>query len=181
MPKLMFVRGWREGEAVPVVAPGIFIGRETDNDLQLPVEGVSRYHAKLAEQDGAWVVSDMGSSNGLKVNNLRQETCTLSDGDLLTLGKVVLRFMADPPCPSPPPPVPGTTAAPAGLAAPATPAEQHSRRQFNEREREIRKLMRGAIEVKQRRLRRYALAAALLLNLLLLAAYLYWQYLRRSR
>ncbi len=44
---LYFLNGKRQGEQWELVPPGICIGRESDNDIQLLTGGVSRYHAKL--------------------------------------------------------------------------------------------------------------------------------------
>ncbi len=183
MPSLYGVRGPCEGQDCPLVPPGIFMGRETDNDLQLPVAGVSRYHAKAVEQeDGAWKIVDLGSSNGIKVNGLRVNEQILSDGDLIHLGPVVLRFR------SPPAPPPGASASPSApeaarpqkvAAATAAPDDAESRRRrFRDRDREIQRLVREAAEHKRRRLRRLALLLAILLNLLLISVFLFVMFVR---
>jgi pSer/pThr/pTyr-binding forkhead associated (FHA) protein len=158
--------------------PGIFLGRETDNDLQLPVDGVSRYHAKLTEENGLWRVVDLDSSNGIKVNGERVSTRILTDGDLVHLGKVILRFLADP--------APEMSAEAAVAAAPSggsvaakkpstsavAVADEPSRRRFRERDKEIRRLIQLAVADKRRRLRRIAILVAVLLNLLILAGFI---------
>lgn len=184
MPSLYGVRGPGEGKDRPLVPPGIFIGRETDNDLQLPVAGVSRYHAKAVEQeDGTWRIVDLGSSNGIKVNGLRVDQQILSDGDLIHLGPVVLRFRdATPPPPAAattPPSVAGRAHAQDDTPATATPDDAESRRRrFRDRDREIQRLLREAVEHKRRRLRRLALLLALLLNVLLISIFLLVMFLR---
>jgi len=172
VPSLYGVRGPCEGEDCPLAAPGLFIGRETDNDLRLPVAGVSRYHAKAVEQDGAWRIVDLGSSNGIKVNGLRTREQVLADGDLIHLGPVVLRFRADLPLSSPDPAV-----AAAGPDDPTSAAASRQRR-FRERDREIQHLLREAVRLKRRRLRRLALLLALLANVLVISGFLLWISLR---
>ena len=44
------------------------IGRAPDCDLVLAHESVSRNHARISHDKGAWTVSDLGSKNGIKVN-----------------------------------------------------------------------------------------------------------------
>ncbi len=42
----------------------LMIGRNADNDIVLPSEGVSRHHARLETQTGGWTVIDLGGING---------------------------------------------------------------------------------------------------------------------
>ncbi len=74
--------------------PGSFIGREKDNDIILSGEGVSRYHAKIELDDkGEWIVRDLGSSNGIKVNSKKTDSFQkLESGDLISLGSDKIRF-----------------------------------------------------------------------------------------
>ena len=94
MVKLYFLNGPRTGESKEIPASGVCIGRETDNDVQLLVGGVSRYHAKISlNPAGKWRVEDLGSTNGTKLNgNPLTMPALLKDGDLLVVGDQVLRF-----------------------------------------------------------------------------------------
>lgn len=49
----------------------VTIGRAPDNDIQLLVEGISRAHLEVLEEDGNCFVVDKGSSNGTFLNELR--------------------------------------------------------------------------------------------------------------
>ncbi len=90
---LYFTNGPREGESVLLQPPGVCIGRESDNDIQLLVAGVSRYHAKISFDGMKWSIIDLGSTNGTKVNGVRiGEETALRPGDLLVLGDQALRF-----------------------------------------------------------------------------------------
>ena len=65
--KLFFVNGLRAGEELEFILPEITVGRELDNVVIIPVEGVSRYHGKFRLQsNGKWTVEDSGSTNGIK-------------------------------------------------------------------------------------------------------------------
>lgn len=77
----------------PVVAlrPGLTLGRERDNDVPLVDARVSRYHARIDFIEGAWVLSDLGSSNGTRLNGVRIVRGGLQPGDYLYLGDCVLR------------------------------------------------------------------------------------------
>ncbi len=91
--KLYFINGLREGESIVLQPPGVCIGRESDNDIQLLVAGVSRYHAKISFDGMKWSIADLGSTNGTKVNGIKIEQETiLKPGDKLLLGDQALQF-----------------------------------------------------------------------------------------
>jgi pSer/pThr/pTyr-binding forkhead associated (FHA) protein len=69
------------------------IGRGLAADLRLDENSVSRRHAMLVnDSDGARILDDR-SSNGTFVNGERVEQATLANGDVVMLGRVVLRFL----------------------------------------------------------------------------------------
>jgi pSer/pThr/pTyr-binding forkhead associated (FHA) protein len=70
----------------------LLIGRSRDCELVLDDPNVSRRHAELRRQEGAWIVADLGSTNGVKVNGRRVEHAVLKPGDEITLGLSRLTF-----------------------------------------------------------------------------------------
>jgi FhaA, N-terminal domain/FHA domain len=70
----------------------ILIGRSRECDIQLDDPNTSRRHAEVRREGGAWVVADLGSTNGIKVNGSRVAEAELHPGDEVTLGLVRLRF-----------------------------------------------------------------------------------------
>ena len=66
------------------------IGRSLDCDLVLGHESVSREHAEVSRAEGGWVVADLGSKNGLKVNTFRATRQLLRDGDCIDIGTAKL-------------------------------------------------------------------------------------------
>lgn len=77
----------REGDTVQ-------IGRETNDDVVLSDPGVSRNHAILAWRDGAFEITDLGSTNGTRVNDqLITEPHRLHDGDVIRVYRVELTFL----------------------------------------------------------------------------------------
>lgn len=68
------------------------IGRSRECDLVLDDPNVSRRHAELRREDGGWVVQDLGSTNGIKLNGRRSRGGPLSPGDEITLGLSRLTF-----------------------------------------------------------------------------------------
>jgi hypothetical protein len=73
-------------------ADGLVIGRDPDCALRLSDPTVSRRHAELRRERGRWVIADLGSSNGTRVNGWRVPRATLGTGDELMLGAVRVVF-----------------------------------------------------------------------------------------
>lgn len=110
--KIHYLNGEFAGRKVEIPSSGAAIGRETDNDIQLLVGGVSRYHAKLECRDGAWTLRDLGSTNGTKHNgDLITQPAKLSDGDVFSVGDQIFRVEAIGASAPPPEPVPSRPAA----------------------------------------------------------------------
>ena len=74
-------------------ARALVIGRSIACDLTLSDPTVSRWHAELVREGERWVVRDMGSTNGTRVNGWRVRRAVIEPGDVLALGaqRVVLR------------------------------------------------------------------------------------------
>ena len=90
---LQFRNGDKSGEKREVMPPGLGIGRETDNDIQLLIGGVSRYHAKLEYKNEKWFVRDLGSTNGTKLNgSMIMEPAQLNNGDVIAIGEQMFRI-----------------------------------------------------------------------------------------
>jgi pSer/pThr/pTyr-binding forkhead associated (FHA) protein len=63
------------------------IGRTQDCDLRIADLSVSRLHAKLSRSEDGWLLSDLGSHNGTRVNGWRvKEPVPISPGDLVQFG-----------------------------------------------------------------------------------------------
>ena len=62
------------------------IGRLPESDISLQNPAVSRRHAELREVDGAYLLRDLGSSNGVKVNGQRVESVEVKAGDRIYAG-----------------------------------------------------------------------------------------------
>ena len=70
----------------------VLIGRSRDCDVTLDDPNVSRRHAELRREGSTWLVSDLGSTNGVKVNGRRVDDHPLSPGDEIVLGLEHLTF-----------------------------------------------------------------------------------------
>jgi hypothetical protein len=65
----------------------LLVGRHSNCDVVLSHPGVSRRHARLLFRDGSWVLQDLASTNGTRVNGERVGRCVLRPGDRLILGE----------------------------------------------------------------------------------------------
>jgi hypothetical protein len=63
------------------------IGRDVACDMVLPDPTVSRWHAGLKREETGWVLDDLGSTNGTRLNGWRvRATVPVRDGDLVSFG-----------------------------------------------------------------------------------------------
>ncbi len=89
------LEGVDKGRTFRDVPVPVTIGREEGNLLRLNDERVSRYHAKVQVDDGDLILTDLGSTNGTRVNGQVVEIRRLRIGDRITLGRSVLLYGSD--------------------------------------------------------------------------------------
>ncbi len=68
------------------------IGRLTDCDVVLDDKAASRRHAQVRTKDGTVVLTDLGSTNGTKLNGHEVQSRPLGDGDRITIGSTLIEF-----------------------------------------------------------------------------------------
>ena len=78
---------------IPLGTEVIHIGRGLAADLRLDESSVSRRHAILVPRVSGARILDDRSSNGTFVNGRRVQQADLSDGDVIVVGRVVLRYL----------------------------------------------------------------------------------------
>jgi hypothetical protein len=91
-----------DGRKIELGSKPVVVGRLPDSGLVLADPNVSRYHAEFrpapatlgaAESEREYEVSDMGSTNGTKVNGIPVVNAqVLRDGDTVTVGATTIRF-----------------------------------------------------------------------------------------
>lgn len=80
---------------VLAVADGAVLGRAEAAQVRLVDVAVSGQHARLSRVGQAWVVTDLGSTNGTRLNDVAvQRETPLREGDVLALGNVRLKVGA---------------------------------------------------------------------------------------
>jgi pSer/pThr/pTyr-binding forkhead associated (FHA) protein len=78
--------------AFPLEGLQLAVGREADNEIQLPHEKVSKHHAVLRRAKDTWYIEDLKSTNGVFVNAEKVHLVELKHGDRVHIGPYELRF-----------------------------------------------------------------------------------------
>jgi len=87
---LQILDGVDRGKLFQRLGTPVSIGREEGNTIQLNDERVSRYHAKIQEDQGQLVLTDLESTNGTRVNGEPVPLTILRLGDRISVGRSVL-------------------------------------------------------------------------------------------
>ncbi|GIX36193.1 MAG: GGDEF domain-containing protein [Lysobacteraceae bacterium] len=69
------------------------IGRDPGADIQLAEPSVSRRHCHVFRKRGSYWVTDLGATNPTRVNGLQIKASPLLEGDVLTIGDLVLKLL----------------------------------------------------------------------------------------
>lgn len=82
-----------EGRRMVVPPGGAVLGRSRECDIVLGDTNVSRRHAEIRAHGSGWVVEDLGSTNGVRVNGTpARGATTIKGGDRLEIGTVPVVF-----------------------------------------------------------------------------------------
>jgi hypothetical protein len=103
--KLTIERGGSANTEFPLSSEESYIGRwdadngifpDVDLDAHDPDAKVSRRHARIIYRNGAYMIEDLGSTNGTFINRGRRllpgSPQVLNEGDEIIVGKTFLRF-----------------------------------------------------------------------------------------
>lgn len=93
------------GDPVPLLKTKLLVGRRnTSCDIALRFPNVSSRHCELELVGGYWLVRDLDSSNGTKVNGVRVRSKWIMPGDELAVAKHRFKIDYDVAAGTPPPP-----------------------------------------------------------------------------
>ena len=93
MPHLRLASAHGPPEWFPLRGDRIVLGRSRDCDLILPDVLLSRRHAELVRADHGWLLRDLGSLNGTRLNGARLEKdVLLQDGDVVEVADWSLAY-----------------------------------------------------------------------------------------
>ena len=93
--KLVVVSSNFAGKEFDLTRPQMIVGRTDENDLVINHRSISRNHAKVTRdpETQRYTISDLQSSNGVRVNGQDYGKVELRRGDIVDLGHVRLRFV----------------------------------------------------------------------------------------
>ena len=103
MPKISLKYNDKVIKEIVLTDAVVNIGRKADNDLVIDNLAVSSHHARIARVDGAFVIQDTGSTNGIFLNGEKISQHALAYGDQIMIGKHVVVFEDDVAAAPPPP------------------------------------------------------------------------------
>ncbi len=92
-PVLRAVEGADAGKVFPMDRPQLILGRLPECDITLTGAAVSRRHAKVQQEGGRWTITDMGSTNGVRVNAQPVQVAEIKPGDRIEVGDITFTFL----------------------------------------------------------------------------------------
>lgn len=90
--RLVCVEGTLKGKEFPISSRFV-IGRREGGQVVIDDGIVSRRHADISYEDGKYVLRDLGSRNGTRVNGTKIKERALSHGDRIYIGRTKFRFI----------------------------------------------------------------------------------------
>jgi len=93
--KLVVISSNFAGKEFELTRPQMIIGRTNENDIEVNHRSISRNHAKITRdpESSRYTISDLHSSNGVRVNGQDYTKVELRKGDVVDLGHVRMRFV----------------------------------------------------------------------------------------
>ena len=89
--RLVVVEGPLTGTEIPLEGAQVTLGRAPDSTIVIDDDYASSRHARIYESEGAWVVEDLGSTNGTWLDRTRLTTPTvLPVGAPLRVGRTTV-------------------------------------------------------------------------------------------
>ncbi len=91
---LVVIYGQTLGAKHPLKLGEMIVGRSSQAQLQIDHESVSRRHARIVLTENGVLLADLGSTNGTYVNDEPIQERTLVHGDLLKVGRTILKYLS---------------------------------------------------------------------------------------
>ena len=106
MPRLVAQSPEFSGQVFPLEGEELTVGRLSDNTIQLQHASVSGHHGVLQLRDLDYLIKDLDSTNGTRVNGERIVEHKLRRNDMLRLGNIELLYDSEHSPPGQPMPTP---------------------------------------------------------------------------
>lgn len=90
--RLVCLTGQSKGESYVLMGSRVIIGRGDKADIRINDTKASREHAEITKVGANWVITDLGSQNGIVVNDKKVTQATLTESDKVIVGQTVFKF-----------------------------------------------------------------------------------------
>jgi pSer/pThr/pTyr-binding forkhead associated (FHA) protein len=90
--KLLILTGDLKGETHLLSAKRLVIGRSEKCDIRLNDVKASREHAEITKVGTKWVITDLGSQNGIIINDKKAIQKEVGEGDRIIIGQTVFKI-----------------------------------------------------------------------------------------
>ena len=91
---VVVIHGEGLGKRADIEARPVVVGRSQEADLHIPHKSVSRQHCEISRDGDSYRIRDLGATNRTRVNEQPITETTLADGDHVTLGECILKFIS---------------------------------------------------------------------------------------
>lgn len=91
---VVVIHGEGLGKRIDVGERAIVVGRSQESDLHIPHPSVSRQHCSIWRDADGYRVRDLGATNRTRVNEDKVQESALMDGDHITVGETILKFIS---------------------------------------------------------------------------------------
>lgn len=90
--RLLCMTGPGKGKVYYLTGKRILIGRGDNADIQIVDTKISREHAELSFSDGGYTITDLGTQNGIIVNDSKVTQKRLADTEKVVIGQTVFKY-----------------------------------------------------------------------------------------
>lgn len=91
---VVVIHGEGLGKRADIDGTPVVVGRSQEADLHIPHKSVSRQHCEIRRDGDAYRIRDLGATNTTLVNEQPITEAVLADGDHLTIGESILKFIS---------------------------------------------------------------------------------------
>ncbi|HKI74378.1 MAG TPA: FHA domain-containing protein [Pseudomonadales bacterium] len=91
--KIIVIRDDKPIDQITFTGEVALIGRKSDCDVSIKDPAVSGNHARLQKMGDSYVISDLGSTNGIQMKGRRIKQQMLKNEDVVTIGAHKLKFL----------------------------------------------------------------------------------------
>ena len=91
---VVVIHGEGLGKRADIEDRPVVVGRSQEADLHIPHKSVSRQHCEIWRDGDSYRIRDLGATNRTRVNEQPVTETALADGDHVTLGECILKFIS---------------------------------------------------------------------------------------